>query len=352
MSEYLSVCPKCRQQILGDTAYVGMRVACPVCLQEIALPAPPVESHAPAPAPASLASSQPVASPQRVVNNGGKRSLLMMTLVVVALLLVLTAGVLMFLEQRPDSKATLPEAAPPIATVPPVATVQPVSQPVAASNTPVAIWTFDQDDGRVARDATGNGFDARLVGSGAAWSGAAKVGTGALRLGHSSYAEVPSAVVDTTKSFTVAAWVNLLVLDNNQPCQTVVSIDGNNVSGFYLQFSHLAGHRFVFNRLESDVAKGTTKTIMAGTDFTPIPNKWYHLAGVYDAEAKTLALYVDGVLQHSVPYTSAWQAPGKTAIGRGLWQKANVDFVNGSIDDVRIYGAALTAEQIRALAAQ
>jgi alpha-N-arabinofuranosidase len=173
-----------------------------------------------------------------------------------------------------------------------------------------------------------------------------------LQLGNSSYAEVPNAVVDTTKSFTVAAWVNLSVLDNNQPCQTVVSIDGNNVSGFYLQFSHLGGHRFVFNRLERDVAEGTTKTVMAGTGFTPAPNKWYHLAGVYDADAKTLALYADGVLQQTVPYRSAWKATGKTAIGRGLWQKANVDFVSGSIDDVRIYGTALTAEQIRTLAAQ
>jgi hypothetical protein len=40
MSEFISTCPKCRQQILGDTAYVGMRVACPICLQEIVMPKP------------------------------------------------------------------------------------------------------------------------------------------------------------------------------------------------------------------------------------------------------------------------------------------------------------------------
>src|SRR5579863_5868726 len=40
MSEFISFCPKCSQQILCDTAYVGCRVACPVCLQEIIMPKP------------------------------------------------------------------------------------------------------------------------------------------------------------------------------------------------------------------------------------------------------------------------------------------------------------------------
>lgn len=53
MSEFTSVCPKCRQQILCDTAYVGMRVACPICLQEITMPTPgqqPAASTQPNPA--------------------------------------------------------------------------------------------------------------------------------------------------------------------------------------------------------------------------------------------------------------------------------------------------------------
>jgi hypothetical protein len=41
---------------------------------------------------------------------------------------------------------------------------------------------------------------------------------------------------------------------------------------------------------------------------------------------------------------------GKTSIGRGLYSANNLDFVNGSIDDVRIYATVLTADQIQILA--
>jgi hypothetical protein len=48
MSEFVSSCPKCRQKILCDTQYVGQRVACPLCLQEIMMPSPPPPTNAPA----------------------------------------------------------------------------------------------------------------------------------------------------------------------------------------------------------------------------------------------------------------------------------------------------------------
>lgn len=209
------------------------------------------------------------------------------------------------------------------------------------------IWTFDQDSGSTVTDATGNGNNATLVGDKAAWTKSAKVGTGALSLGGASYAEAPGAVIDTTRSFTVTAWVNIAAMDK-QHNQTFVSTDGNEISGFYLMLYH-SGSRFVFNRADSD-DKSATRT-MAGASFAAVPNTWYHLAGVYDADAKTLSLYVNGNLEQTVPYDKAWQATGKTAIGRGFYGHANVDFVNGTIDDVRLYSSVLTAAQIAALAA-
>ena len=47
MSEFVSVCPKCRQKILCDTLFVGQRVACPLCMQEITMPTPPMTPPAP-----------------------------------------------------------------------------------------------------------------------------------------------------------------------------------------------------------------------------------------------------------------------------------------------------------------
>lgn len=184
------------------------------------------------------------------------------------------------------------------------------------------------------------------MGDKATWSKAAKVGSGALSLSSSSYAEVPGAVINTARSFTVSAWVNIAAMDK-QHNQTVVSIDGNEISGFFLMLYH-SGPRFVFNRSDSD-DKTATRTMAAASSIA-VPNKWYHLAGVYDADAKTLSLYVNGNLEQTVPYDKGWQAAGKTAIGRGFYGHANVDFVNGTIDDVRLYSSALTADEIKKIA--
>src|SRR5690242_21318566 len=74
---------------------------------------------------------------------------------------------------------------------------------------PVAYWTFDEGTGNMAHEASGNGHDATLQG-GAGWT-TGIVGPFALSLpgAAGSYADVPTDVVDTTRSYTVAAWVKL-----------------------------------------------------------------------------------------------------------------------------------------------
>lgn len=266
---------------------------------------------------------------------------------------------------RATAASATPRPASPLAAHRPVALAKPVltlssARPTTApgSKAPplsepgdrdecLALWTFDQDSGLTAVDGSGHGYNATLVGDHVSWTKDAKVGVGALKLAGASYAETAGPVVDTTRSFTVAAWVNLSAIDKRS-CQTVVGMDAKDVGGFYLQLNHASGDRFVFNRMDKDERKGNA--IMAKSAFVPVRNTWYYLVGVYDADAQTISLYVDGKLQESVPFTSPWQALGKTSIGRGYYAAANVDFVSGTIDDVRIYGSALTADQIQILA--
>ena len=71
---------------------------------------------------------------------------------------------------------------------------------------------------------------------------------------------------------------------------------------------------------------------------------------MYDASAKTLTLYVNGVKQETVPYTTAFRAEGRTIIGQGFFNAAPTDFMRGAVDDVRFYQSALSASDIAALA--
>jgi len=373
MSEFLSICPKCRQRIICDTTYVGMRVACPQCLQEITMPAPPVEIPAEPLVPESADSAQ-----TEPLVPLGKRRIPLAPVLAAGVLMIAAAGVgiVMLGRQRPNpAPEPTPVTASPVEPVEPAtppapanaslamrggasSTLTPDSRPGSAPavvmpfelNVPCrAHWTFDQLSGMTAIDSSGNGFNATLVGDHATLTKAARLGGGALKLSDYSYAETAGPVVDTTRSFTVAAWVNFNLIEKNG-CQTVLGIDGTNASAFYLQLNHPAGDRFVFLRREKDNADLEAKQFVARSNYAPERNTWYHLAGVYDAQAKTISLYVDGRLQESVPFASPWHGVGKTSIGRGLYSANNLDFVNGSIDDVRIYATVLTADQIQMLA--
>ncbi len=337
------------------------------------MPAPPIEIPAepPVPEPADLARSEPSVPL-------AKRRIPLAPVLAVAVLMIAAAGVgiVMLGSQRskPASEPT-PVTASPASPVEPVVpatdanaslamsrgagmSVTPGSRPVSAPevvmpfelNVPCrAHWTFDELSGRVAIDRSGNGFNATLVGDHAVLTTEARLGGGALKLSGNSYAETAGPVVDTLRSFTVAAWVNFAWIEKSG-CQTVLAMDGTNASAFYLQFNHPVGDRFVFLRREKDNADGEAKVFMAQSDFSPERYTWYHLAGVYDAQAGTISLYVDGRLQESVPFASPWHGTGKTSIGRGLFSGNNLDFLKGSIDDVRLYATVLTADQIRLLA--
>ena len=138
-------------------------------------------------------------------------------------------------------------------------------------------------------------------------------------------------------------WVNLTTISGYQ---TFISIDGNQVSGFYLQLRGDTG-KFALSTLASDATGTATEASAKGP---PAAGEWYHVAGVYDATAKTISLYVNGTLQQTTPYTSAWKATGHTEIGRAKYSGNSVDFVGGTIDDVRFYNSALSVSTINAIA--
>jgi len=214
--------------------------------------------------------------------------------------------------------------------------------PIPAVPSPAGHWTFDEGTGSTAADSSGNGHNAAL-GSTAGW-GAGNVGSHSLALTGTATGEatVTGPVVDTSQSFTASAWVNLKSLSGYQ---TVLSISGSNVSGFYLGLRGDTG-TLAFARLGSDATGGAT---VVASPTAPTTGTWYHIVGVDDVSAGTLTLYVDGHSVGSTPYTGQWKASGDTLIGHGLYGGNQVDYVNGSIDDVQLFSSALTAQQVSAL---
>jgi Concanavalin A-like lectin/glucanases superfamily len=151
---------------------------------------------------------------------------------------------------------------------------------------------------------------ATLLG-GAGWTTGIRGASALQTNGTSAYADAGAPPMDVAHSFSVSAWVRL---DRVTGYQTVVSIDGNQVSNFYLQFRDDT-RRFAFVHLPTDAAQGAPS--FPAATFDPVAGQWYLLTGVYDAAAKTLSLYVDGRLQDTTPAPDPWAPSGHLVIGRG-----------------------------------
>ncbi len=204
-------------------------------------------------------------------------------------------------------------------------------------------WAFSEGSGTTAADSSGNANTGTLQ-AGAGWT-AGRVGPFALNLtgAANSFVAVTPPVIDSSQSYSVAAWVRV---NNLTGFQTIAGIDGAAISPFYLQ---LQDGVLQFTVRGSDSTVSTSTTVTGGT---ATPGDWTHLVAVHDNVADTISIYRDGTLQSSTAFASPWQATGNFVIGRAKWDGTPVDFLNGAVDEVHIYDRALTAAEAANLAAQ
>ncbi|MGI5289816.1 LamG-like jellyroll fold domain-containing protein [Nonomuraea polychroma] len=195
-------------------------------------------------------------------------------------------------------------------------------------------WTLDEGQGAVAAD-TANAHPATLYG--ATWT-TGKTGA-ALRLAN-AHAQTSGPVVDTTRNFTVTAWARLTATTGTA---TLVTQEGARAGAFALQYSK-PDDRWALTRTGADADAATTARALSAA--APRLNEWTHLAGVYDAAAGTLSLYVNGSLASTVAFTQPWNATGPLTIGRGKVAGAAAEFWPGDVDDVRVYGRAMFADEV------
>ncbi|MEO3816538.1 LamG domain-containing protein [Plantactinospora sp. B24E8] len=210
---------------------------------------------------------------------------------------------------------------------------------VRAGSGPLAQWSLD---GGTTDDAWLGDRDATAVG--AVTYGPGAVGQAARLDGTAAYLTAPPAV-RTDTSFAVSAWVRL---DSAGYARAVLSQSGTNFAGYVLWYRPEDGGRWAFGMPRSDA--GYQGTDLATSAQPAQVGVWTQLTGVYDARARTLRLYVDGVLAGSAERTVPdWNATGWTQIGRTMWNgSAGVDHWPGLVDEVRVYDRALTADEVRA----
>jgi|GEM_PF-890775 len=216
--------------------------------------------------------------------------------------------------------------------------VAPVTEPVL-----VGAWDLDEGSGSTATDGSGLNSHAALSG-GVSWTPDGYGGTTAATFdGSTGELHTEGPVLLTDQSFTVSAWARLADSDD---WHAVLGQDGELMSAFRLEYALSTG-TWCFRMRHGD-AIGAASTMACGP--APEVGRWTHLAGVYDAAALQIQLYVDGQLAATAQYNNPpWRADGAMTVGRIVHTKSDgisTDHFAGEIDLVRAYQGAMTATQV------
>jgi hypothetical protein len=204
---------------------------------------------------------------------------------------------------------------------------------VAAESTALARWRLDDTTGS---DDTGNGFAATL--SGGPVLGAGRIVPGldgqsrsALTFdGIDDVATTAGPVLaDTSKSFSVAAWVKL---SDNTAGHHILEQTGPTGSALLLEYAHIANAW----KITAPSADGTAFPGAASTS-VPRLNTWTHVVGTYDSAAHTMKIYVNGVPETTATGITTWQATGPLRIGSG-WA--------GSLAEVQVWNRVLSDTEV------
>lgn len=210
----------------------------------------------------------------------------------------------------------------------------------------IAHWKLDEAaSATVAEDATTNDNDGAVMGATSAATPATTpvfINTGSYDFdGVNDSIDMGSNVGNFTvaDSFSISAWINPALDFQNH------AIYGNTWSspGYLLRVTDQNKIRFILAQNGS---------VYEGMDSGVLTPGWHHVTGVWDGA--NVKVYVDGVDASMTPIAngtvSTITTSAHTFIGQ-TGQIGSAHYFDGMIDDVRVYGDALSESEIAALAA-
>ena len=202
-----------------------------------------------------------------------------------------------------------------------------------------AHWTFDERGGRVALDSSGHGLNGEYnndpkrvagpIGDAVTFDGIADY----IDFGH------PTAL-RLTSSMTISAWIK----SSSYPFDDAAIVSSLNGIGFQLDTTIDRGPRTIGFKLGRPCA-----LLMARYGKTPLAlNTWYYVAGVYDAKAKTMDVYLNGELDNGflLGPVMGIQKSSRQNVYVGKRSNSYQYGFAGEIGDVRIYSLPLTKAEI------
>ncbi|MFD2161837.1 LamG domain-containing protein [Paradesertivirga mongoliensis] len=208
------------------------------------------------------------------------------------------------------------------------------------SNELIAYWPFDGDG----KDHSNNGNTASLHNLSPTADRFCRAGGALYFDGISSYASVADNMklrLNNT-DFTLNGWVKMdaynVSYGSNILSKHITGLNngwGWSVCGYA---SPATGPLFYGPGGGSNNAVGTTVVTL---------NQWHMVTGVYNKSAQTLSLYIDGELNNTSNGILSPNGNISAMLYIGKDQPTNMYYYKGAMDDLRIYGRALSSQEIK-----
>jgi hypothetical protein len=222
--------------------------------------------------------------------------------------------------------------------------------PAEALPSPVSHWALDEISGTDVPDSSGNSNDGTLVGDPQWVTGT--IG-GALDFdGDGDYITVPddnNHCDSNDGSFSIAMWVNTIPaprFDGGAGSfglfhkEDAVTDAGVRIH-YHTSFLHA---EFRFYVSDSD----STETLILPRIALP-PAEWAHMTFIRDAVANKLDAYVDGLLKGTYQLSAIGSVAAASSTPVLIGNNTTGGYLDGMLDDIQVFKAALTQGQIATL---
>jgi len=253
-----------------------------------------------------------------------------------------------YVEFTPDQAAALKD--PPGGDPPPIKSA---NQPPPRLADLIAHWSFDEDEGETVKDQSGNGLHARLVGC---RRGDGIRGRGVEMTGKDQYVDLgasPLLNFGENSPFTISLWyrsaerdATILAFRQEKSGAPVIAV---RLQPFGVQATVRADG--------SEFGEATVRQIRRAGSRLRGGQEWQHIGLVRSAGGE-IELFVDGMSvgrgrggNSTKAITTDLRALGNERYWKQRPFPGNADFIGG-IDEVQVFGRALTAEELGNLADQ
>ena len=223
----------------------------------------------------------------------------------------------------------------------------------ADTPTPTVHYTFSAATGASIPDATGNGYNGTLAGTGATYANDAIALPGGANGSGAAYVTIPSAVFAGQQDITVSVWLRNTTTNGNF---AAAYVGGTSVNNGYWLFNPASPSGYVKSVVTSASAAAPSATPWttetgSGTQAAATSTLALYTA-VINGTGDTFSVYLNGTQIYTGAYTRsiADYATSAATLIAYLGRSPYADkFFSGQIDDYAVYRSALTASDVAGL---